>query len=157
TIPPSAPCTNELLTCWTPFIPQDCPGLAWRTVERRDDAAGRRGTGVHTHAFLCVPFRYPLRPPRDTPLKALPLHSRPYHPLPHGVAHQAGDVAGVQFAHQAVAVGFHGLDGEVEQARDFLAGVAFGDELEDLPFPRGEEGGTFVLVAQVGLDHGIGD
>ena len=44
-----------------------------------------------------------------------------------GEAGQAGDVADVQLAHDAFAMGFHGADANVQLARDFLVAETFGD------------------------------
>src|ERR1039458_7495406 len=59
--------------------------------------------------------------------------------LADGVENQLGDSAQVQLLHDVGAVGFDGIDAEIEQGGDFLARLALGDELQDLPFAGGEQ------------------
>src|SRR5262245_40796981 len=50
----------------------------------------------------------------------------------YGEAHQAGDIVDVESIHQLSAVGFDGLDAQLELSSDVLRRAAFGDELEHL-------------------------
>src|SRR6266404_7482344 len=52
--------------------------------------------------------------------------------ISHGVAHQCRDGAEVQLVHDVGAVGFGGLDGNVEGLRDFFVALALGQQLDDL-------------------------
>ena len=56
-----------------------------------------------------------------------------------GVANEFRRFSDVELPHQAGAMGFDGLDADVESDRDFLGGKAFGDLVEHLSFPSGEQ------------------
>ena len=56
----------------------------------------------------------------------------------------------IEFFHDAAAVGFDGVDAEIEGGGDLLVGFAFGDHLEDFALAGGEEvdgiGDVFAVV-----------
>jgi hypothetical protein len=55
-----------------------------------------------------------------------------------GEAHQASDIVNFEFPHDAAAIGIDAARPYAEQRRDFLAGPAIRDELENLDFARTE-------------------
>lgn len=48
----------------------------------------------------------------------------------HGVAHQASDFVNVELFHKLTAMRLHGLDRQVQVARDFLGTLTFSNELQ---------------------------
>src|SRR5581483_3367307 len=77
------------------------------------------------------------------------IHRNFYDLLLNRVGHQLCLVVDVQLAHQVEFVRFHRLDAEPKQDRNFLHGVAFGEQLQHLAFPRrqGRNPGTHLGVA----------
>lgn len=59
-------------------------------------------------------------------------------PVLDGEPGQAGYIVQIELAHQVCAVVFGRLDTDVEDLGNLLRAVAFGDQLEDFPFPGGE-------------------
>ena len=55
-----------------------------------------------------------------------------------GVQRQIGGRFRADLAHRRQAMGFDRLDADAEQLGDRVIGIAFGDELDDLPFARRE-------------------
>ena len=51
-----------------------------------------------------------------------------------GVHDHLGQRVEVQLKHDVGAVSFGRIDADVEETGDFLVALAFGEELEDLPF-----------------------
>ena len=51
--------------------------------------------------------------------------------ITHGEADKFTDGMQIEFFHDATAMGFDGVDAEVERGGDLLVGLAFGDHLED--------------------------
>lgn len=68
----------------------------------------------------------------------------------HGEADEFTDGVQIEFLHDATAVGFDGVDAEIEGGGDLLVGFAFGDHLEDFALAGGEEvdgiGDVFAVV-----------
>jgi len=75
-----------------------------------------------------------------------------------GVEDELGEGVEIEFEHDVGAVGFGGVDADVEEIGDFLVGLAFGEELEDFAFARGEARARgFGVVGGVGGDGGVRD
>jgi len=55
-----------------------------------------------------------------------------------GVEDELGEGVEIEFEHDVGAVGFGGVDADVEEVGDFLVAFAFGEELEDFTFARRE-------------------
>lgn len=55
-----------------------------------------------------------------------------------GVVDEFGDGVKVELDHDVGAVSFGGIDADAEEVGDFLVGFAFGEELKDFAFARGE-------------------
>jgi hypothetical protein len=54
--------------------------------------------------------------------------------IAHGVQHELGSRSQIELVHHRSAVGFYGLDADVEHVGDLLVDLALGDELDDLAF-----------------------
>ena len=58
---------------------------------------------------------------------------------------QLGDAGHFQFFHDISAMGFHRTQADKQEVGNGLAGVPFGNHLEDLPLPVGEQVKPFLL------------
>ncbi len=58
--------------------------------------------------------------------------------VPDGVADDIGSGVEIQLAHKIGAVGIGGFDADAEHLGDFFGSLAFGDELDDFAFARGQ-------------------
>ncbi len=76
------------------------------------------------------------------------------HAVLDGEARQAGHVVQVELFHQVRAVIFGGLDADFEFGGDFLRAEAFGDELQNFAFARGE-GFEVLAVGLARVDDGF--
>ena len=75
-----------------------------------------------------------------------------------GVHDQFGEGVEVEFEHDVGAVGFGGVDADVEEVGDFLVAFAFGEELEDFALARREtEAGRPGGVGSIHDFSGFGD
>ena len=56
-----------------------------------------------------------------------------------GEENEFGNAAQIELFHDVGAMGFDGVDAEIQKVGDVFVGFAFGDELEDFAFARGEQ------------------
>src|SRR5216683_2714042 len=81
--------------------------------------------------------------------------------VPHRIEREVGDRMQVELAHEVGAVSLCGLDAEAESGSDLLSSLTLRDQLNYLPFPRGQHilAGrvTFFMRAQVAIEHHLSD
>ena len=61
----------------------------------------------------------------------------------------------IQLFHDAAAMGFYGVDAQVQRGGDFLIGFSFGDHLQHLALAGGEQVERITDVAAIVGEHGV--
>ena len=70
-----------------------------------------------------------------------------------GVLDEVGQFLQVEFPHNVVPVPAHRKDADIQEVRDFLGSLAFGQKLDDGLFPEGKGIGVGRLVPQGQIRH----